>query len=144
VIRFSLGGVAVGLTYLLLLLVHSLPSAGALVGDILGLRVGAQVFSNSGSVVLHVQEVRGERTLGRIRVYGGTLAPLATSSLRLGAGTAGARNGVKVAHADGHGREIDGGGGAIDNIVDMLDIGLAEFSNLSLEGHAPHDYLWRC
>ena len=131
----------VGLTYLLLLQIHVLPAAGALIGDILGLRIGAQVFGNPGAVVLHVEEVRGERTLGRIRVHGRALALLATAGFRLGAGGTGARSEVKVAHADGHGREIDGGGGAVDDIVDVLDIGLAEISDLGLERHAPHDDL---
>lgn len=77
-------------TYLLLGFFHLGPAAGTLIGDLLGLRVGTQVLSNDGTVVLHVEEERGEGALGSVRVRGSALALLLPIRVRIRARARGA------------------------------------------------------
>lgn len=64
------------MTNLFLRFWHGGPTPGALIRDILGLRIRAKIRSNLRTIVMHVQEVWGQRTLWRIRIMRRALALL--------------------------------------------------------------------
>lgn len=124
------------MTYLTLGVGHLGPSLGTLVRHILGLSVATQLGSNGAAVVLHVQEVGGQGALGSIGINRRAL-PLLTTGLRLGTG-AGSTVKVGGSQADGHSRDINGGGTAVNNAVHMLNVGLAQISDVGLQSHQAH------
>jgi hypothetical protein len=128
-------------TYFFLGVLHALPAAGALIGNILGARVLTQVGSDLAAVVLHVQEEGSQGTLGRIGVDGGALALLGTTGLGLGTGAACAVGEVLTHQARGANGKLNGGIAALGDVVDVLDVGLAEIGDVGLHLHQAHDDL---
>lgn len=78
-------------TYGLLRLRHIHPTISALSGNIYRSRAFAKILRDLRSVVLHVQEVRGQRPLGGIGIVALALLALA-AGLRLSAGAPGTMN----------------------------------------------------
>jgi hypothetical protein len=110
--------------YTAVLLVHVLPAAGALVSDILGARIVAQVLGNLGTVGLHEEEVGSQGALGRIGVGGCALALLGAAGLGLGSGAAGAAGEVSTSEGGTEG-ELDCGAFTVGDALHVLYVGLA-------------------
>lgn len=79
-------------TYGLLHLRHIHPTVSALSGNIDRSRAFAKILRDLRPVVLHVQEVRGQRPLGGIGIVALALPALAAAGLRLSTGAPGTMN----------------------------------------------------
>lgn len=90
--------------------------------------------------MLHVQEVRGQSTLGGIGINTSTLALLLSASI--GSRALGVQTMLDLAdQMIRHGGQINCGGFTVDHIVDMLNVCLAQFGDVSLNTHQPEEDL---
>lgn len=87
--------------------------------------------------MLHVQEEGGQGTLRGIGVVGATLALLLAAFGLAGA----AGNELEVTGKAGERGDVDGSRAAIDNVVGVLEVRLAEVCDVGLQGHHSHEDL---
>lgn len=126
-------------TYLLLDFRHLSPTASTLVRDFLRLSIGAQLLSNTGAVVLHVEEEGGQGALGSVGVRGSTLALLLLAHFGLGARAGGTRTKqarlIQRAGDAGDAADVQSSGGAAQDSIGMVEIGLGQLGDSRRQLH---------
>lgn len=108
--------------------------------NLLGAGIVSKIGGDLAAVVLHVQEVRGQGTLGCIRIDGCALALL--RCLGLGARALGVKTTLKLTSQVGRDSgQVDKGRFAIDHAVGMFNVCFGEVGDVGLKSHQPHEHL---